>query len=102
MDNCNDTIQQYREKYGDLKNVKNRAIEMEIKECIRWIDQQNRDLEMSEMEDTMQSEHKDEKDDSLSSVIRNIELEKVPVEEMSIIREELVRILKKIDNLMTK
>lgn len=50
VDNCNETIEQYREKYGDLKNVKNRAIEMEIKECIRWIDQQNRDLEMSEME----------------------------------------------------
>lgn len=50
----------------------------------------------------MQSEHKDERDDSLSSVIRNIELEKVPVEEMSIIRDELVRILKKIDNLMIK
>jgi DNA-binding FrmR family transcriptional regulator len=79
VDNCNEVIEQYREKYGDLKNVKNRVIENEIKECIRWIDQQNRDLEMSEMEETMQTEPKDERDDSLSSVIRNIEIEKVPI-----------------------
>lgn len=55
-----------------MKDGKNRALQMEIKECIRWIDQQDRQLEMSEMEQTMQSQHKDEKDDSLSSVIRNI------------------------------
>jgi len=35
--NCTETIEKYREKYGDLKNVKNRAIEMEIKDCLRWI-----------------------------------------------------------------
>jgi hypothetical protein len=44
VSNCTETIERYREKYGDLKNVKNRAIEMDIKECLRWIDQQNRDL----------------------------------------------------------
>jgi predicted ATP-grasp superfamily ATP-dependent carboligase len=37
VSNCMETIEKYREKYGDLKNVKNRAIEMEIKECLRWI-----------------------------------------------------------------
>ena len=58
---------------------------------------------MSEIEDTTQSEHEEDKtDNSLSSVIRNIEIEKVPKEEMSIIREELVNILQKVDNLMTK
>ncbi len=59
MANYSDSVQQYREKYGDLKNVKNRAIEMEIRECIRWLDLQNRDLELSDIEDTMQSSHKD-------------------------------------------
>lgn len=28
VSNCMETIEKYREKYGDLKNVKNRAIEM--------------------------------------------------------------------------
>lgn len=37
VSNCMETIEKYRVKYGDLKNVKNRAIEMEIKECLRWI-----------------------------------------------------------------
>lgn len=49
VSNCQETIEKYRVKYGDLKNVKNRAIEMEIKECLRWIELQNRDLEMSEI-----------------------------------------------------
>lgn len=34
---------------------------------------------MSEMEETMQSDVKDEREDSLSSVIRNIEIDKVPI-----------------------
>lgn len=38
--NLNEVIEGYRKKYGDLKIVKNKAIEMEIKECLRWIDQQ--------------------------------------------------------------
>lgn len=75
MSNCTETIDVYRQKYGDLKNVKNRAIEQEIKECLRWIDQQNRELEMSEMEETMQSSPEGERDDNLSSIIRHIDNE---------------------------
>jgi hypothetical protein len=82
--------------------VKNRALEMEIKDCLRWIELQNRDMEMSEIEETAHSEHEHEEDrgDSLSSVIRNIEIEKMPKEEMSIIRHELVRILQRVDEMM--
>ena len=47
---------------------------MEIKECLRWIDLQNRDLEMSEIQETAQSEHDEDRGDSLSSVIRSIEI----------------------------
>lgn len=75
VSNCTETIDVYRQKYGDLKNVKNRAIEQEIKECLRWIDQQNRELEMSEMEETMQSSPEGERDDNLSSIIRHIDNE---------------------------
>ena len=32
-----EVVEKYREKYGEMKNVKNRAIEREIKECLRWI-----------------------------------------------------------------
>jgi len=46
----NETIETYREKYGDLKIVKNRALENELKECLIWIDQQTRELEMSDFE----------------------------------------------------
>ncbi len=75
---------------------------MEIKECLRWIDQQNRDLQMSEIQETAQSEHEEDKGDSLSSVIRSIEIEKMPKEEMTVIRDQLVKILEKVDNLMAK
>jgi hypothetical protein len=33
--------------FGDLKEAKDKALEREIKECLRWIDQQNRDEELS-------------------------------------------------------
>lgn len=45
---------------------------MEIKDCLRWIELQNRDLEMSEIDETNPSDHSDDRGDSLSSVIRNI------------------------------
>lgn len=99
--NCNEVIEKYREKHGDLKGVKNKAIEMEIKDCLRWIELQNRDFDMSEMAETTPSEQGEQgeitpsdttpsdqgEDHSLSSVIRGIEIEKVPKEEMGVIRD---------------
>ena len=83
---------------------------MEIKDCLRWIELQNRDFDMSEMAETTPSEHGEQgeqgehgehgeitpsdttpsdqgEDHSLSSVIRGIEIEKVPKEEMGVIRD---------------
>jgi hypothetical protein len=42
---------------------------------------------MSEIQETAQSEHEEDKGDSLSSVIRSIEIEKMPKEEMTVIRD---------------
>jgi hypothetical protein len=42
-------------------------------------------MEMSDIQDTAHSEHSE--DYSLSSVIRNIEIEKVSKEEMTVIRD---------------
>ena len=54
------------------------------------------------MEETADHPEATERDDSWSSVIRNIEIEKVPLEEMSVIRNELMRILEKVDIFMAK
>ena len=55
---------------------------------------------MNEIHDTAHSEHFD--DHSISSVIRSIEIEKMPKEEISEIRDELLKILEKVDKLMSK
>lgn len=41
--NLLETIESYRENYGELKTAKDKALERQFKECLRWIDQQNHD-----------------------------------------------------------
>ena len=57
---------------------------------------------MSEFAETTPSEHSEDKEGSLSSVIRSFEIEKMPKEEMAIIRQELTRILDKLDQIMDR
>ena len=63
---------------------------------MRWIDSQNREEEELNLEDTMEP--------SVTSYIKSSmqEIEHMPVEEMSVIRNEIMGILKKVDELIAK
>lgn len=66
--------------------VKEKALEREIKECLRWIDEQSRE-ELS-IEETQEP----------SIILKSFEeIEHMPLSEISIIRNEILHLLRRVD-----
>lgn len=100
--NRDDTLEMYEQKYGAIKFQKNRELENQINDCLRWINQQSKLMHES-LEETQRSDITMKKDRTLSSIVKNSQkLYGLGIDQVERIREQLSGLIEQVDEFHAK